>query len=134
MRLLVNVDVPDVAEAAEFYGAALGLKLSRTLEQDVAELVGASSVVYLLQHPAGSQPVRGLPGMRDYARHWTPVHLDFVVNDLEAAARRASAAGAIQESGCIAWCGSRCISFSDPFGHGFCLIQFEDETYGSDDG
>ena len=30
----------------------------------------------------------------------------------------------------IDWRGSRCVSFSDPFGHGFCFIQFEhDGTY-----
>ena len=67
---------------------------------------------------------------RDYQRHWTPVHFDLVVPDVDAAAARAIAAGARQETGHVDWRGSRCISFSDPFGHGFCFIEFEaNETY-----
>ena len=37
--------------------------------------------------------------------------------------------GAVQESDCICWNGSKCITFADPFGHGFCLIAFDEETY-----
>jgi hypothetical protein len=28
--------------------------------------------------------------------------------------------------------GSKCITFSDPFGHGFCLIEFAGDTYGDE--
>ncbi|MCY1449242.1 Glyoxalase-like domain protein [compost metagenome] len=73
--------------------------------------------------------MRSLPLQRDYSRHWTPVHLDFVVDDLAAATQRALNAGARQESGCVDWRGSKCISFADPFGHGFCLIEFAGATY-----
>ncbi len=55
--------------------------------------------------------------------------MDFVVDDIEQAAARVAAAGAIRESECVAWRGSKCITFSDPFGHGFCLIEFTGETY-----
>jgi len=129
MRVIVNIDVPDLAAAIDFYTAALGLKLNRIMEGDVAELMGASSAIYLLQSPAGSSPAGTRSLARNYSRHWTPVHMDFVVDDLIEAAKRASAAGAIQESECIEWNGSKCITFSDPFGHGFCLIEFEGETY-----
>lgn len=129
MRVIVNIDVPELAPAIDFYRAALGLTLSRTIEEDVAELTGGSSVIYLLRNPAGSHPVSALPVERHYARHWTPVHLDFVVADLAAAARQALNAGARQESECVDWRGSKCITFSDPFGHGFCLIEFAGETY-----
>jgi len=130
MRVIVNVDVPDLAPAIDFYTAALGLKLNRTIEGDVAELTGASSVIYLLQKPAASEAASTLTTTRDYARHWTPVHMDFVVDDITAAAQRAANAGAVRESACIEWNGSRCITFSDPFGHGFCLIEFDGDTYG----
>ncbi len=129
MRVIVNIDVPELAPAIDFYRAALGLTLSRTIEEDVAELTGGSSVIYLLRNPAGSHPVSAHPVERHYARHWTPVHLDFVVADLAAAARQALNAGARQESECVDWRGSKCITFSDPFGHGFCLIEFAGETY-----
>lgn len=132
MKAIVNIDVPELAPAIDFYSSALGLRLSRILDADVAELTGASCAIYLLCHAAGSRPVASLPLQRHYSRHWTPVHLDFVVDDLAAAARRALAAGAVQESACVEWRGSKCISFADPFGHGFCLIEFVGETYALD--
>ena len=133
MRVIVNIDVPDLAPAIKFYSAALGLKLSRTIGEDVAELTGGSSVIYLLRNPAGSNPVSTLPLIRDYSRHWTPVHIDFVVDDVAKAAKRAMDAGATPESECIEWNGSKCITFSDPFGHGFCVIEFAGETYSAGD-
>jgi uncharacterized glyoxalase superfamily protein PhnB len=133
MRLIVNIDVPELAPAIGFYTTALELTLNRLLDDDVAELTGASSVIYLLRNPAGSPPVGTKSLVRDYARHWTPVHMDFVVDDVAKAAQRAMNAGAIRESECVEWNGSKCITFSDPFGHGFCLIEFEGGTYGPGD-
>jgi predicted enzyme related to lactoylglutathione lyase len=131
MKTLINIDVPDLQAASAFYQAAIGLRQRRMLDDDVVELSGASSTIYLLQKPAGSAASSASDSIttRSYARHWTSVHLDFVVDDLAAAAERAIRAGAKQESECIAWRGSRCITFSDPFGHGFCLIAFDGETY-----
>lgn len=77
MRVIVNIDVPDLGPAMDFYRAALGLQLIRIIEDDVAELAGASSTIYLLQNPAGSTAANGHPISRHYARHWTPVHMDF---------------------------------------------------------
>lgn len=129
MRMVVNIDVPELAPAIEFYSAALGLSLRRVLDDDVAELTGASSVIYLLATAAGSAPAGSAAEVRRYARHWTPVHIDFVVDDIAASALRAVNAGATRESECVEWRGSKCITFSDPFGHGFCLIEFVEETY-----
>ena len=127
--MLVDIDVPDLEPAIAFYREALGLRLSRLLDDDVAELSGGSSTIYLLRKPAGSAAAKASTAERDYARHWTPVHLDFVVDDLAAAERRVLGAGAHRESDCIDWKGSKCITFSDPFGHGFCLIEFARDTY-----
>lgn len=132
MRIIVNIDVPNLAPAIGFYCSALGLKLNRIIEEDVAELIGASSVIYLLQNSAGSNTVSTLPQVRDYSRHWTPVHMDFVVDDVTKAAQRALDAGATQESECVEWRGSKCITFSDPFGNGFCIIEFAGDTYSTD--
>jgi predicted enzyme related to lactoylglutathione lyase len=129
MKLLLNIDVPDLVPAIAFYTAALGLRHTRTLDDDVAELSGASATIYLLQKVSGTAAVKSLPVSRDYRRHWTPVHFDLVVDDVDAAAERAVAAGAKPETGHIDWRGSRCVSFSDPFGHGFCFIQFERGGY-----
>jgi catechol 2,3-dioxygenase-like lactoylglutathione lyase family enzyme len=129
MRVLINIDVPELAPAIDFYCAALGLRLDRLLDDDVAELTGASSLIYLLRTAAGSASHHTGSDVRRYTRHWTPVHLDFVVPDLAAATQRALAAGASRESECTEWRGSKCITFSDPFGHGFCLIEFAAQTY-----
>jgi predicted enzyme related to lactoylglutathione lyase len=130
VQLLVNVDVDDLQKAIEFYCSALDLTLKRRLFNDtVAEMVGASSQLYLLKKPAGSVPSPALKTVRDYGRHWTPVHLDVVVDELGPAIQRAQTAGAVLESdvqtydwGCIAF-------MADPFGHGFCLLEFRDGGY-----
>ena len=131
MRLLINIDVPDLEAAVAFYQAAVDLTLGRMIGDDVAELVGGSCVLYLLRNPAGSGASSAANLIRQYTRHWTPVHIDFVVENIDEAAKRAIRAGARQESECVDWMGSKCITFSDPFGHGFCLIEFVDDTYRS---
>jgi predicted enzyme related to lactoylglutathione lyase len=129
MRVLINIDVPELEVAAAFYQAALGLTLGRIIDGDVAELVGASCTLYLLQKTAGSEVSPAATAPRQYTRHWTPVHIDFVVDSIEEATKRAIRAGATQESECVEWMRSKCITFSDPFGHGFCLIEFVGDTY-----
>jgi catechol 2,3-dioxygenase-like lactoylglutathione lyase family enzyme len=99
IQLLANVDVDDLEKAIAFYRDALGLRLGRRLGDGVAEMLGASSAIYLLAKPAGSAPCPGVAERRAYARHWTPVHLDFVVADLDAAVGMARAAGAVPGRG-----------------------------------
>lgn len=41
MKIVVNIDVPELSPGIAFYCAALGLTHSRTLDDDVAELTGA---------------------------------------------------------------------------------------------
>ncbi len=136
MKVIINIDVPDLRAAIHFYTSALWTAPHRTLDDDVAELSGAAATIYLLQKdtstPAFKTPPVGRGAPRNYGRHWTPVHFDLVVSDVDAAAARAIAAGATQETGHVNWRGSRCISFSDPFGHGFCFIQFEEHGTYSD--
>lgn len=129
MKILVNIDVPNLTQGIEFYCKALGLQHSRTLDNDVAELVGGSSTIYLLEKSGGSPFSSEDAGMRLYQRHWTPVHMDFVVENLAAAKAMALSAGAVCESECVEWRGSRCVTFADPFGHGFCLIEFRSGSY-----
>jgi predicted enzyme related to lactoylglutathione lyase len=132
LRVLINIDVPNLAAAVDFYRAALDLELERVIDGDVAELSGADASLYLLERTPHSTATRGDTGFRAYTRHWTPVHVDFVVDDLEAAAERAVAAGARRESETAAWRGSRCITFADPFGNGFCLIELAGGRYADD--
>jgi predicted enzyme related to lactoylglutathione lyase len=129
LNIIINIDVPEIEPAIRFYTAALGLTHTRTLDNDTAELRGATATIYLLLKKAGSAAVKAPSVERDYQRHWTPVHFDIVVDDVDAAAARAIAAGATQETGHIDWRGSRCVSLGDPFGHGFCFIQFRGDGY-----
>src|SRR5690606_32295020 len=122
--LLINIDVPDLEQGIAFYTAAFGLQLGRRLGPDFAELLGVDSPIYLLENSAGTAPVPDAKVTREYHRHWTPVHLDFVVADIDAALSRALAAGARQESEVTEHDYGRLVLLSDPFGHGECLLQF----------
>jgi len=124
MRILVNIDVPDLDGAIRFYSDALGLQLTRRLGPTGAELVGASSSVYLLEKPLGSLPFPGAPSLRSYLPHWTPVHVDFVCDDIEAAVARALGAVASLENPITAYAWGSIAALADPFGNGFCLIEF----------
>lgn len=128
-ELLVNIDVPDLEAAQTFYCAALDLRPRRRLGPGIVELAGATAMLFLLAKPAGSQATLHGGAVRDYRRHWTPVHLDVVVPDIRAAVARAVAAGAVQEGevGTYAW--GRIAHLADPFGNGFCLIQFVGRGY-----
>src|SRR2546421_13001733 len=90
----VCVDVSDLEKGIAFYRDALGLSLGRRLGAGWAEMLGASCPVDLLAEPAGSRPAPGAAAVREYRRHWTPVHIDLVGQDLDAAVRRAQTAGA----------------------------------------
>lgn len=127
MRLLVNIDVDDLARAERFYCDAFGLETGRRLGDGLVELLGAEAPIYLLQKAAGS--VGAADSARDYHRHWTPLHCDVVVEDLEAALARALDAGARQEGGIREGSWGRIVQLADPFGHGWCLLQFLGRGY-----
>ncbi len=128
-RLIVNVDVDDLAKAVTFYTSALALRVGRRFGADGVELLGAEAPICLLVAKGGSPPFRGAQGTRDYRRHWTPVHLDFAVEDIDAAVSRAEGAGAKVELPVEQHRWGKMAVLSDPFGHGFCLLQFEGRGY-----
>jgi predicted enzyme related to lactoylglutathione lyase len=91
-----NIDLRNVAAATAFYGDVFGLIVTRRLGPDVVELGGWPVRLYLLGKAAGS--IGADNDRRRYKRHWTPVHLDVVVDDLDAALKRAVGAGAQAEA------------------------------------
>ncbi|MBW4484737.1 MAG: hypothetical protein KME14_19550 [Tildeniella torsiva UHER 1998/13D] len=129
MEVLINIDVGDLAVAKRFYGDTFDLKPGRRLGDTIVELVGATSSIYLLQKEAGSQISPQTAEQRRFDRHWTPVHLDFVVDNIEAVTNRAVAAGAVQESPIQQTAWGKIALMADPFGNGFCLIQFVGQGY-----
>ncbi len=128
-RLLLNIDVPDIEAGISFYTEALGLEVGRRFDDDFVELLGTDAPIYLLSKKAGTSIGPAGGDVRRYDRHWTPVHPDFAVPDLEAAIARATAAGAVREGGICEAPYGRLAMLADPFGHGFCLIQFNEQGY-----
>lgn len=119
----VSIDVPNLAQGVVFYCGAFGFSKKGEPVPGVAVLQGLNVELCLLERPAGSKPSPNTRDRRTFERHWTPVHLDFHVEDLHAALERAEALGAKREQvfenpqhGSAAFC-------TDPFGHGFCLLE-----------
>lgn len=127
MDLLVNIDVDDLGHATAFYTQAFGLTVTRRFGFGGVELSGAPVSIYLLEKPRGTRGAG--EDLRRYDRHWTPIHLDIVVDDIGAAEARAIAAGAKAETPIAIHPWGKIATFSDPFGHGFCLIEFLGRGY-----
>jgi predicted enzyme related to lactoylglutathione lyase len=127
MNLLLNIDVPDVETGVRFYTSAFDLKVGRRFGTGFVELLGWPATVYLLAKEAGTVGAGG--DLRRYTRHWTPVHADIVVDDVDATVARAVAAGARLEATAKDAAYGRIAMLADPFGHGFCLLQFNDKGY-----
>ena len=127
MSVLINIDVPDLEAATEFYNAAFGLHVGRRFGTDAVELLGWASPVYLLRKDAGT--VGAGDHQRTYERHWTPVHLDVAVDDIDGAVARAVKAGAKLEHAASPTPYGKIAMLADPFGHGLCLIEFVGRGY-----
>jgi predicted enzyme related to lactoylglutathione lyase len=119
----VSIDVPNIEVGVRFYSEAFGFARFGSPVSGVVLLHAENVNLSLLEKKPGSRPSRGSEETRRYERHWTPVHLDIHVTDLKAALAKALKAGARQEQlfenaehGSAAFC-------SDPFGHGFCLLE-----------
>jgi catechol 2,3-dioxygenase-like lactoylglutathione lyase family enzyme len=128
---VITIDVDDLERAVDFYVGGLGLRLGRRLfANTVAEMTGAQATIQLSLKEAGSPWSPWTTERRDYRRHWTPVHLDFMVDDVRRATERAEAAGATLEGEIQTFVWGHQATLSDPFGNGFCLIQLVGRGYG----
>jgi predicted enzyme related to lactoylglutathione lyase len=129
LDLRVCIDVDDLEKAIAFYRDALGLRPARRFRSDWAEMLGGPCPVDLLAIPAGTSPVPSPAATRHYDRHWTPVHPDWVVPDLDEAVRRARAAGATLDREVQTRVWGRLAVLADPFGNGFCLLEMRGRGY-----
>ena len=130
MQFVVNIDVREIEKAISFYESGLGLQLIRRLfGGTVAEMDGGPAPIYLIEQPDASAAAPGSSLQRDYKRHWTPVHLDFIVEDIGAAVKQAVSAGAVKEGETNSFAWGTLATMSDPFGNGFCLLAFAEGGY-----
>lgn len=129
MELRICIDVDDMERAIAFYTGGLGLNIGRRYRNAFTEILGASSPIDLLLNAAGTRPVAGSEAERGYQRHWTPVHLDFVVDDIDAAVTRLVTHGAVLEMPVKNRAWGRIAGLADPFGHGIDLLQFTGRGY-----
>ena len=123
MKVEICIDVDDVDRAVEFYGRGLGLSVVEH-QSEWAKLEQGEQVFWIMKIAAGGTgPIR-----RSYQRHWTPVHLDFLVDDLDLAVERALAAGGrldreIQRHSEPGGTGADVANLSDPAGNGVDLCR-----------
>lgn len=129
-EVLVNIDVPDLKLGVDFYTRGLNFALRRHLfEGTVAELHCGAVKIFLIEHAQDSVPFAGAQTRRTFTRHWTPVHLDVVVENLQAALDQALAHGATAAAEPSASKWGTLAPLADPFGHGICLIEFSPQGY-----
>jgi len=122
MNYSVTIDVPHLDEGLRFYGDALGLVEIARPVPTYAILKCGKSQIGIAEKTAGTKPAKGSDDIRRYERHWTPVHIDFHVDDFEGTLAKALNAGAKCEDK-YSMAGRPPIAFcSDPFGNGFCII------------
>ena len=129
MDFLVNLDVDDLERGKDFYLAAFGLRVGRSFGDVGVELLGGPTPIYLLVKRSGSLASPASQQTRGYERHWTPIHLDFVVDEIDSAVQRAVAAGARLEKPVATQAWGRLAPMADPFGHGFCFVEFIGRGY-----
>jgi predicted enzyme related to lactoylglutathione lyase len=127
VKIGISIDVDDIERAVDFYTRGIGLSVverGSDCGSDWAHLTHEGQTIFIMQLPQGSDAIEGAHSPRNYSRHWTPIHLDFVVANLDQAVDQALSAGAkldrpIQRRDKLA----DMANMSDPFGNGFDLIQ-----------
>ncbi len=129
MNFIVNLDVDDLDKATAFYSYAFGLSVGRRFGDFGVEMLGGPAPIYLLVKSTGTPASQTTAQRRSYERHWTPVHLDFVVDEIEPAIERAVSAGARLEKPLAVHKWGKLALMVDPFGHGFCFVQFLGRGY-----
>jgi predicted enzyme related to lactoylglutathione lyase len=121
MQYSVSIDVPQIDEGLRFYRDAL-VERNRTAHSNLCDPQVRRLADRIIEKREGSKPARGANDVRRYERHWTPVHIDFHVDDFDAFLERALSAGAKLEQK-FAGGGRPATAFcSNPFGNGFCVI------------
>ena len=122
IKISVSIDVSNLELAESLYTEALGCKKIRDQGADMVVLATENCDISLHEKEAGTKPLASSDVVRDYKRHWTPVHLDFLTENIDEVVKNILKLGGLHEGGesgdwgSIAYC-------ADPFGNGFCVIN-----------
>ncbi len=123
------IEVEDLQEGIDFYCNGFDLSLKRQLGPRWVELAGAVSPIFLLGNMPPTVNLGGTEVPRDYERHRTPVHLDFIVEDLEKMVERLLRLGASLDRDVLHPDYGKMANMADPFGNSFDLIEFSGDGY-----
>ncbi|NOI67360.1 VOC family protein [Vibrio sp. 99-8-1] len=119
-QISITIDVEDLTKAIEFYVQALSCELKSKNSQDWAVLSLAGIDINLLEKKEGT--IAAAAHKRSYERHWTPVHLDLNVENLDnSMALVKQYGGKVEEH--ISSENSAFAHCADPFGNGFCMVS-----------
>ena len=122
IKITVSIDVSSLKQAEAFYTEALGCNKIRDQGSNMIVLGTENCDIYLQEKKAGTNPLSSSEVVRDYNRHWTPIHLDFITENIDEVVKQIVKLGGLHEGGesgdwgSIAYC-------ADPFGNGFCVIN-----------
>jgi predicted enzyme related to lactoylglutathione lyase len=123
------IEVTEAARGIEFYCDGLGLTVKRRLSPRWIELAGADIPIFLLAGRPAVADLGSVTAARSFERHWTPVHLDFIVRDLDSMVSRLTRLGGALDRAIKTREYGRIANMADPFGNGFDLIEFSGSGY-----
>jgi catechol 2,3-dioxygenase-like lactoylglutathione lyase family enzyme len=114
---VVAIDCPDPSALARFYSAITGWAID-SVEHDWVQLRSDGGATLAFQHVADHRPPQWPGGERPQQ-----LHLDFDVDDLEAAEQEVLELGARKTD---VQPGEGFTVFLDPAGHPFCLVAADE--------
>ena len=121
VQITISIDVSNIKKAEEFYIKALGCE--KVKDQGNMSIISAENVkIYLQEKEEGSNPIPSKEVTRTYQRHWTPIHLDFLCDNVSEVVSKILEFGGTQEGGEKGEWGE-IVFCADPFGNGFCVIN-----------
>ena len=123
MSYSATIDVDDLERGVRFYCHVFGFREAARPMPIYAVLDTGGQRLGIMEKPAGSRPSPATDDLRRYERHWTPVHLDFEVTDIDATLARLKEEGGTVETlhpgtetrPAVAFC-------ADAFGNGLCIL------------
>lgn len=121
-KISVCIDVSEMKKAIKFYTQALGCQLIKEADE-YTELSFDGLRVYLAARENDSNPLVKGEAVRSFERHWTPVHLDFHVSDIDRCISSIIELGGQKEGGSSGNWGTAAFC-ADPFGNGFCVMEY----------